>query len=150
MISNLFLDKKIVLLLLILFFSQCSSISTNNAHLQTEIPSKKLQKDVAFTHKKLQKLHPKLDYYISKEQLDFKFDSLKSSLNNPLTPLEFYKKNQSAGGSRQTGTQLRFASRKRIQQEGNESLTKKRHWPVFPIRFYFLQRQIVCGKKQIL
>ncbi|WP_248904314.1 S41 family peptidase [Flavobacterium sp. K5-23] len=51
-----------------------------------------LKADVDFTYKKLQKLHPKLYWYISKEELDYKFDSLKTSITKPLTSFEFYKK----------------------------------------------------------
>lgn len=39
-------------------------------------------------------MHPNLNWYISKEDLDFKFDSLKKTINQPLTPVEFYFKLQ--------------------------------------------------------
>ncbi|KQB42146.1 Peptidase, S41 family [Flavobacterium daejeonense] len=148
MISNLFLDKKIVLLLLILFFSQCSSISTNNAHLQTEIPSKKLQKDVAFTHKKLQKLHPKLDYYISKEQLDFKFDSLKSSLNNPLTPLEFYKKISPLVAAVKQGHSYVLPPEKEYSKKETKALLKKGIGPFSQFDFTFYKDKLYVVKNK--
>src|SRR5699024_7969189 len=45
-----------------------------------------------FAYEKLQKLHPNLYWYISKEELDYKFDSLKTTLHKPLKPNEFYRK----------------------------------------------------------
>ena len=92
MISKLFFEKRRFLFLIIIGFAQCSTIKRDNAHLHQLISVNQLQKDVDYTHKKFQKLHPKLDYYISKESLDYKFDSLKNTINKPLTPLEFYKK----------------------------------------------------------
>jgi C-terminal processing protease CtpA/Prc len=53
-------------------------------------PPEKLRSDVDYAYNKLQKLHPRLYEYISKEDLDFKFDSLKSTLNVPMTSNDFY------------------------------------------------------------
>lgn len=85
--------KKIILF--IIFFSfciSCNSIKQHNAHLNDLISENKLKSDVDFAYKKLQKLHPKLNWYISKKDLDFKFDSLKNTISKPMTSLEFYKK----------------------------------------------------------
>jgi len=58
--------------------------------LSTTYSVAQLQEDVDFTYKKLQKLQPKLYQYIPKKDLDFKFDSLKKSLNKPLNAKAFY------------------------------------------------------------
>jgi hypothetical protein len=50
-----------------------------------------LKKDVDFAYKKLEKLHPKF-FGISLKKLDYKFDSLKQTINKPLKPNEFYLK----------------------------------------------------------
>lgn len=39
-------------------------------------------------------MHPKLNWYISKPELDYKFDSLKKTIDRPLTPIQFYFKLQ--------------------------------------------------------
>jgi hypothetical protein len=49
---------------------------------------------VDFAYQKLQEMHPKLNWYISKKELDFKFDSLKKTINRPRTPVQFYFKLQ--------------------------------------------------------
>lgn len=84
--------RKIAPLLLFLFLASCTSIKKHNAQLEILIPPEKLKEDVDFAHRKLQQLHPNLYWYISKEKLDFKFDSLKTTLNQPLKPNDFYQK----------------------------------------------------------
>ncbi|HJR99754.1 MAG TPA: hypothetical protein VJ780_02360, partial [Flavobacterium sp.] len=85
--------KRILPLLFTLFLLvQCSTIKRENAHLQKLIGINELKSDVEYTYKKFQKLHPKLYYYSSKENLDYKFDSIKSTITTPLNPLGFYKK----------------------------------------------------------
>lgn len=85
--------KKITALFLssFLVFTACQSIENFNSQLQQPIPVEKLQKDVDYSYKKLKQLHPKLYWYISKEKLDYKFDSLKNAIKQPMTGLAFYK-----------------------------------------------------------
>jgi hypothetical protein len=84
------MKKLAVLFVLSLFFS-CQSIKQFNETLSQPIPVAKLQSDVDYSYKKLKQLHPKLYWYISKEKLDYKFDSLKKSIQKPMTGLAFYK-----------------------------------------------------------
>jgi len=82
--------KFIVGLLLIL--TSCASHDKQNRHYHQLIAPKQLKKDVNYVQKNLQKMHPDLYWYITKEALDFKFDSLRNSLNEALTPNEFFMK----------------------------------------------------------
>ncbi|WLD22771.1 S41 family peptidase [Flavobacterium dauae] len=84
--------KKILLILISLLIVSCASHDKQNKHYHTKIPVKNLRKDVAFTHKQLVNMHPDLYWYISKDALNKKFDSLSKSLTEPLTPNEFYMK----------------------------------------------------------
>ncbi|WP_459211748.1 S41 family peptidase [Aquimarina rhabdastrellae] len=84
--------KRIILFCVPLFLISCASIDRYNEKITTKHTVKQLQKDVDKTYRKLQKLHPKLYGYITKERLDFKFDSLKQTIQEPLTSKEFYKK----------------------------------------------------------
>ena len=70
----------------------CSSVTTYNAQIAEFHPVKGLQNDVDIAYRKLQKLHPKLYLYITKEKLDYKFDSLKTTIKNPMSSQDFYKK----------------------------------------------------------
>ena len=73
-------------------FTSCISVKSYNKRLETPIAPEKLRADVDFTYHNLQKLHPHLYDFISKERLDFKFDSLKISLTKNVNPREFYQK----------------------------------------------------------
>lgn len=84
--------KKIYCLLIAILFTSCVSVKKYNQQLLTAIPAEKLKEDVDFAYEILQKNHPALYGYISKEKLDFKFDSLKTTITKPITPPEFFEK----------------------------------------------------------
>ena len=68
----------------------CQSVKKNNLLLEKKIPAEELRNDVDFTYEKLKKFHPELYWYISKDALDYKFDSLKTSLSQAMTPNQFF------------------------------------------------------------
>ena len=84
--------KYFYLFIFLIIFTSCVSVKKYNERLLTPIPAEELKEDVDFTYKSLQKNHPDLYGYISKEKLDFKFDSLKTTIKKPLTSSEFYQK----------------------------------------------------------
>ncbi|MDO5616127.1 MAG: S41 family peptidase [Cruoricaptor ignavus] len=85
--------KNIVALwLLSILLVSCTSVQKHNQHLETQINPELLKNDVDFAYGKLQKLHPDLYAYIPKNKLDYKFDSLKKSIQKPMLPKEFYEK----------------------------------------------------------
>ena len=63
-----------------------------NEHITSLHPVEDLQSDVDKIYKQLKKHHPKLYQYTPKTVLDFKFDSLKSSITKPMNSRQFYKK----------------------------------------------------------
>ena len=84
--------KKLTLLFVFISLLSCVSVKKYNERLEKPISIEKLKLDVDFTHQKLQKLHPNLYWYISKDKLDDKFDSLKTTITKPLKPSEFHLK----------------------------------------------------------
>lgn len=86
------MKKTFFLSLLSLLFIQCTSIKEHNEHVDNLIHIDYLKADVDFTYKNLQRLQPKLYWYISKTDLDHKFDSLKNTITRPMTSYDFYKK----------------------------------------------------------
>ena len=88
------MNKIVAIILLMLSTVSCISVKQYNKHLETNIAPEKLKDDVDYTYKKLKQLHPQLYWFIDKEDLDKQFDSLKSTLNSPLKPSEFYAKLQ--------------------------------------------------------
>lgn len=87
-----FKKKHLQLFIITSFLVSCNSVRRYNEKFDAKIAPEKLQKDVTYIHKKLTKLHPQLYYYISKKDLDYKFDSLKNTIQEPLTRKEFYFK----------------------------------------------------------
>ena len=85
--------KKILLFLTsVLLVLSCNSIKEHNAHLEDAISVNDLKSDVDYAYNRLQKMHPKLYWYISKDKLDFKFDSLKNTITAPMKSFDFYQK----------------------------------------------------------
>ncbi len=84
--------KQITLLVTILCFTSCVSTKRFNTQIAKEHNLIELHKDIDKAYHELKKLHPKLYQYISKKDLDYKFDSLKQHINQPLKSHEFYKK----------------------------------------------------------
>lgn len=82
----------VVVFLVFVALIGCGSVEKYNKHIQTSIPAEDLKEDVNYVQKKLVKLHPSLYWYISEQELNGKFDSLRANLKEPLTPNEFFFK----------------------------------------------------------
>jgi C-terminal processing protease CtpA/Prc len=142
------MKKTFAFLFIIFFFTQCSSIKKDNAHLQQLIAADRLKEDVDFTHRKLQKLHPKLDYYISKESLDYKFDSLKTTINKPLTPLEFYKKISPVVAAVRQGHSYVLVPEKAYSKKETKAIQKKGIGPFSQFDFSFYNDKLYVIKNK--
>jgi hypothetical protein len=82
--------SKITLQLAVVFLMiSCASTKKYNQHIDQTISIQDLKRDVDFVEKKIKKLHPSSDWYISEADLAFKFDSIRNLLTKPLTPNEF-------------------------------------------------------------
>lgn len=84
------------LVFLVLFFG--TTVGLNAQHLdqmskQLYQPSD-LKKDIDLVQTTLEREHPNLYLYINKKALDYKFDSLRKSIDKPLTPIALYIKLQ--------------------------------------------------------
>jgi len=82
--------RTLILLLIAFLFGGCLSLEKSTSSLTALHSPEKLKSDADFIYGKLQKLHPCLDNYTSKKELDFKFDSLKLSITSPMTSNEFF------------------------------------------------------------
>ncbi len=120
-------------LILIIIFS-CQSVKRNNLFLEKKIPAEALRNDINFTYQKLQRFHPNLYWYIPKADLDHKFDSLKTSIREPLTPNEFFFKLAPVIASVNEGhLRLRSIGRKYSKSAQKEMKSKK---PLFALMDY--------------
>ena len=76
---------------LVLLLASCASVEKHNEQITKLHSIEDLQEDIDHVYKQLQLNHPHLYQFTSKEVLDFKFDSLKKSINNPMDSRTFYK-----------------------------------------------------------
>ncbi|BAP32164.1 S41 family peptidase [Chryseobacterium sp. StRB126] len=98
--------------------SSCASTKRHNEQRASCIPPEQLKEDVDFAYSKLQQMHPQLYWYIPKQELEHKFDSLKQTINEPLTPLQFYFKLQPViAGIREGHLSLRVPRKKFTKKE---------------------------------
>lgn len=98
--------------------SSCASIKRHNEQRASCIPPEQLKEDVDFAYSKLQQMHPQLYWYIPKKELEHKFDSLKQTITEPLTPLQFYFKLQPViAGIREGHLSLRVPRKKFTKKE---------------------------------
>ena len=73
--------KKTILFSLAFIISSCVSVKKHNEKLEVPISVEDLKKDVDFTQRKLEELHPNLYWFISKKDLNYQLSTEKSGLH---------------------------------------------------------------------
>lgn len=136
------------LLLLIVGLASCSSVKKHNEQLNNLIPAKKLKFDIDFAYNKLQKMHPKLYWYISKEKLDFKFDSLKKTINQPMTTMKFYKKIAPVISEVKQGHTFVYPPVKQYTKKENEAIKKRGINPISQFNFEIFDNKLFVVKNK--
>ncbi len=120
-----------LLLISIASLAACSSVKEYNLAITEKKHSvQALKEDIDLTHQILKDGHPGLYWYISKKHLDYKFDSLKNAIQEPLTTRQFYQKISPVVAAIRCGhTALRFPSV--IQKDKKErEATKNKIYPL--------------------
>lgn len=141
--------KKIILFgFTLMFFVQCASIKKHNKHLNDLITEEKLKSDVDFTYRKLQELHPNLYWYISKEVLDYKFDSLKATLTKPMTPFNFYKRLSPVVAAVRQGHLFVYPPTKLLSKKETKALIKKGTGPFSQFDFELFNGKLYVVKNK--
>lgn len=86
------MNKLFLITSVLVVLSSCKSVQKYNSKITSQHTVEDLRKDVDKVYSQLKKHHPKLYQYTSESVLDFKMDSLKKSINTPITSRAFYKK----------------------------------------------------------
>ncbi|AFL82492.1 periplasmic protease [Aequorivita sublithincola DSM 14238] len=94
---------KSLLFIASIIFTSCSSIKKYNEQISKLHSPQELREDVDAAYNQLKKYHPRLYQYTPKEQMDFKFDSLKNAIKTPLSSRDFYEKLAPVVGSVRQG-----------------------------------------------
>ncbi|MFC7358470.1 S41 family peptidase [Jejudonia soesokkakensis] len=86
------MNKSLLFGILLVLLSSCGSVKKYNEAISEKHSIAELHTDVDAAYNQLKKYHPKLYQYTPKEQLDFKFDSLKQAITAPMASRAFYEK----------------------------------------------------------
>ncbi len=140
--------KKTLLLLTSIIFASCSSVKNFNAHLNDLIPVEDLKSDIDVTYQKMKDLHPKLYWYISEKDLNFKFDSLKTSLTKPITSFEFYKKLAPIVGTVGQGHMIVLPKVKKYDKSQLAAIKKKGVGPLSQFDFELFDNKMYVVKNK--
>ncbi|WP_055443386.1 S41 family peptidase [Lacinutrix himadriensis] len=120
------MKKLLLLFTLTILLASCSSAEKFNQQITSLHSVESLQNDVDKTYTQLKRNHPNLHLYISEERLDFKFDSLKKTINKPLTTYAFYTKLGPVIGSIRQGHISLFAPKKHLNRKDYKAFLKKK------------------------
>lgn len=134
------------ILSLSIILSSCSSVEKHNKQLNELKSEKDLKKDVDFTYKKLQKMHPSLYWYISKEKLDYKFDSLKTTITHPMTSFAFYKKIAPVVNEVRQGHMMVYPNTRQFTKKETKELIKKGTGPFSQFEFQVINDKLYVIK----
>ena len=149
LINTRFPMKNIFLLFAFyLLIISCSSIQKHNQSIDVLVSAEKLREDVDFTYQKLQKLQPKMDWYISKEKLALKFDSLKNSIQAPMKPNEFHKKLASVTNGIGQGHLIVYPKTKQLTKKETRKLAKRGNGPLSQLDFEIFENKLFVVKNK--
>lgn len=86
------MKKLLFVLSILLLFASCTSVKTYNEQISALHAVEDVHRDIDKAYHQIEKHHPKLYQYTSKEVLTFKLDSLKKSITKPISSRDLYKK----------------------------------------------------------
>lgn len=78
------------MLLLVLLLNSCVSVEKYNANLEKPISVKEMHKDIRYAQRKLFQMHPDIDLFKPKSEINASFDSLVQRINQPLLQKQFF------------------------------------------------------------
>ncbi|WP_343321295.1 S41 family peptidase [Sphingobacterium multivorum] len=73
----------------VLTLLSCANVEKYNRFIETPLAVEAMQQDINYVEHNLWKMHPDLFLYIGEDQLKTKFDSLRSTMRQPLLPNQF-------------------------------------------------------------
>ncbi len=83
--------KYFIYLFIVFIVAACSSKKNFNSKIRSKHAPQELKNDLQIIKYSLEQAHPGVYWYISKENLDFKFDSVKNLLIDSISSIEFYR-----------------------------------------------------------
>lgn len=142
-------DKKITLvfsLLVVFLLESCVTTDKYNSQINTPRSVKELKSDVDYVQHKLEKLHPDLYHYISKNDLNRKFDSLRAALTIPMTSNDFYFKISPVIASIKQGHTRLFPLTKKLNSTEKKIVTQSGTSPLNLFDFELFDNKLYIVK----
>ncbi len=136
----------LVLIVAAVLLASCASVKKYNSQINTLKSAEQLKADVDYVYKRLQKLHPKLYWYISKKDLDYKFDSLKATINAPMTSNEFFFKLAPVVSSVKQGHMRMYPLIKLLTRKETKAFNKKGGSPLSQFTYEVLDNRLYIIK----
>jgi hypothetical protein len=134
--------------LIFLFLSNCSSIEKHNILLETNLSVEEQIEDVNYLERKIEKIQPNSHKFISNEELTRKFDSVRSTINIPLKPNEFYFKVSPLLASIRQGHASMSPLVTEYSKKESKEMKKKGLGPVSQFDYRFLDNKLFIVKNK--
>jgi len=131
-----------------LFLSNCSSYQKNNTLLETNLSVKEQIEDVNYLERKIEKIQPSLYEFVSKEELRRKFDSVRSTINIPLRPNDFYFKVSPLLASIRQGHSTMSPMILKYSKKESKEMKKKGLGPVSQFDYKFIENKLFIMKNK--
>lgn len=120
----------------------CKSVEKYNKQITKLHSIEDLHNDVDKLYTQLKRHHPKLYQYTSEEDLNFKFDSLKKAINQPLDSRAFYKKLAPVVAQVKQGHVSVSSVGKRFTKKERKQLKKKK-FEFYDLDFDYLEDKLL-------
>lgn len=127
----------------------CTSVEQFNKKLATPIPVEKLQKDIDYTQRKLERYYPNLYGYIPKKELDGKFDSIRKVVSKPMTTNEFYFVISPVIASVRQGHMSMSPVSNRVPKKETKRLKKAGDGPISQFVFEYKDERLFVIKSKV-
>lgn len=128
------------------FLGSCTSVKKFNSQIEKPKSPDEIKADIDYVHKKLQKLHPSLYWYISKKDLDYKFDSLKSTIIDPMTSNELYFKLSPIVASVRQGHMRLSPVTKMANRKEYKAINRKGFFPLSQLTYEVIDNRLYITK----
>jgi len=138
--------SKIWVLFLLFFFASCASLEKYNAQVDTLKSSKELKKDIVYIQRKLVKLHPDLNHYITQSDLNFKFDSLRTTITDSMSSNEFFFKLSPVIAAIKQGHTQTYPLRKKFNSKDTKKLNAKGFSPLVRFEYELFNNELYIVK----
>lgn len=140
--------KYIFYISVVAVLSNCASVEKHNALLETNLSVKQQKADIDYLEKKMHKIQPNLDEFISKEELRRKFDSVRNTINTSLKPNDFFFKVSPLLASIRQGHASMTPLVKRYSKKETRELNKKGLAPVSQFEYKFMDDKLFVLKNK--